>query len=187
MKASGILDYLLEEKCTLAITGSRISKRGDFRALRGGRFLITINEDVNKYRFILTLAHEMAHLKTYLDHGPRVKPHGKEWKRAYKQVLMIWNFEEDFAESEELQKLFEREKEKPRAFSGIDLEREKVLRQFDETSDAPTLDEVPVGQRFIFKNVQYVKLENLRSRALCLNLRNRRKYAIHRASAVVPF
>ena len=55
--------------------------------LGNGDYQITINNDLNKYRFLITLIHEMAHLVTFKD-MPRSKPHGKEWKINFQRLML---------------------------------------------------------------------------------------------------
>jgi len=49
----------------LKIVNQRQTKHGDFRQLPGGKFQITINNSLNKYQFLLTLVHEIAHHVTF--------------------------------------------------------------------------------------------------------------------------
>ena len=49
----------------LKIKRPRSSKYGDYRAAeRGSNHQITINNNLNKYAFLITLVHEIAHLTT---------------------------------------------------------------------------------------------------------------------------
>ena len=81
-KAAAILSYLSSNHCSLRITRPRKTKRGDFRQYRD-ILSISVNHDENSYRFLFTLIHEIAHLKTYLEYKNKVKPHGTEWKKQF--------------------------------------------------------------------------------------------------------
>ncbi len=48
---------------------------------------ISVNGGLNKYSFLLTLLHEIAHLVTFIVYGNRVPAHGKEWKQEYSKIL----------------------------------------------------------------------------------------------------
>ena len=62
---------------TKKVKKSRSSKYGDYRPpLKGSNHLITINYDMNKYAFLITLVHEIAHLTNWNKHKDKVKPHG---------------------------------------------------------------------------------------------------------------
>ena len=61
----------------LKIVNERVTRHGDYRKLINGQHQITINSNLNKYRFLITLIHEIAHLKTFKKYGVLIKPHGK--------------------------------------------------------------------------------------------------------------
>jgi len=50
-------------------------------------YIITLNEDSNPYRFLVTLVHELAHARVCFEASARVVPHGKEWKAAVKAMM----------------------------------------------------------------------------------------------------
>ena len=53
------------------------------RKLNNQNSVITINKSNNKYRFLMTLIHEIAHYYTYRD-NKFAKPHGLKWKNIFK-------------------------------------------------------------------------------------------------------
>ena len=83
-----ILEWLSGSNVQLNISRSRTSKLGDYRSPHGVKYhKISVNHDLNKYQFLLTLVHELAHLKTYESHKHRAKPHGKEWKDNFRALM----------------------------------------------------------------------------------------------------
>ncbi|MGI9138821.1 MAG: SprT-like domain-containing protein, partial [Sediminibacterium sp.] len=42
---------------------------------------------MNKYEFLITLLHELAHLLCFEQYRNRVEAHGKEWKTIYGSLL----------------------------------------------------------------------------------------------------
>jgi hypothetical protein len=46
-----------------------------------------VNGNLNKYEFLITLLHELAHLLCFEQYRNRVEAHGKEWKAIYGQLL----------------------------------------------------------------------------------------------------
>ena len=80
-------EYLNQWQVKIVITRKRYTKHGDFRALPNGGHQITVNEMSNPYRFLITTLHEIAHLITYKDFGPKIKPHGKEWKHTFREII----------------------------------------------------------------------------------------------------
>ncbi len=83
-----ISEWIYKFDFKLKIKKSRSSKYGDYRPpVNGENHLITINYDMNKYAFLITLIHEVAHLSNYNKHKNSVKPHGEEWKFHYKMLM----------------------------------------------------------------------------------------------------
>src|SRR5699024_9831990 len=71
----------------LKIVRERHTRHGDYRNLNG-QHLITVNANLNTYRFLITLIHEIAHLLAFEHFGNRIKPHGKEWKQTFQRLML---------------------------------------------------------------------------------------------------
>ena len=83
-----VLFYLQHYKVHLTITRQRQSILGDYRHASSGKtHRISVNSNLNKYAFLITLLHELAHLFTYEQFGHRVQAHGKEWKNEFSKIL----------------------------------------------------------------------------------------------------
>ena len=83
-----VIHYLNKYKVQLTVTRQRQSILGDYRhAHMGKSHRISVNGNLNKYSFLITLLHELAHLFTFDNYGNRVQPHGKEWKNIFSQLL----------------------------------------------------------------------------------------------------
>jgi hypothetical protein len=75
-------------KVHLTVTKERKSVLGDYRhPNQGSNHKITVNGNLNKYEFLITLLHELAHLLCFEEFKNRVEPHGKEWKNIYSALL----------------------------------------------------------------------------------------------------
>tara|TARA_B110000090_G_scaffold96696_1_gene108931 strand:- start:510 stop:1109 length:600 start_codon:yes stop_codon:yes gene_type:complete len=181
-KASQIIQYLAESKCVLKITKPRKTKRGDFRQ-SGNNLSISVNHDTNSFRFLFTLIHEIAHLKTYLDYGNRIRPHGDEWKRNFEELFYHFQMEDEFGKDEAMLLVIKNELKSPKACSGVNLAVEKAFTPYDDISGT-YLDELLHGENFEFRGQRYQKLESRRTRVMCLNLTNNRKYTINKAALV---
>ena len=83
-----VKSLILSENITIKLKKSRKTKHGDFSVKKNGLCKITINDDLNQYRFLITLIHEISHYKAYKKYGPYVKPHGVEWKNIFKNLLL---------------------------------------------------------------------------------------------------
>ena len=76
-----VLYYLQHHKVHLTISRKRQSILGDYRHAHSDKnHRISVNGNLNKYAFLITLLHELAHLFTYEKFGHRVQAHGREWK-----------------------------------------------------------------------------------------------------------
>ena len=76
------------ENIIFKLKKSRRTKHGDFSIKKNGLVIITINEDLNAYRFLITLIHEISHYFSVKNHGVHIKPHGIEWKNTFKKLLL---------------------------------------------------------------------------------------------------
>jgi SprT protein len=75
-------------KVHLTVTKARKSVLGDYRhPFMGANHKISINGNLNKYEFLITLLHELAHLLCFEQFKNRVEAHGKEWKAIYGNLL----------------------------------------------------------------------------------------------------
>jgi len=72
-------ELIQQTQVHLKIVNERVTRHGDYRRMSDGRHQITVNATLNKYRFLITLIHEIAHLVAFEKYGRRIKPHGLEW------------------------------------------------------------------------------------------------------------
>ena len=81
---SYVEDLLKRYQIEIKIKSERRTRHGDFRVLSNGNCLITVNSNLNKYRFLITLIHELSHLEAYEKYGLNIKPHGHFGKKHIK-------------------------------------------------------------------------------------------------------
>ena len=62
---SYVEDLLKLYQTEIKVKSERRTRHGDFRVLSNGNCLITVNSNLNKYRFLITLIHEITHLYVY--------------------------------------------------------------------------------------------------------------------------
>ncbi len=83
-----VVQLINQYKVHLTVTKARKSVLGDYRhAGLGANHKITVNGNLNKYEFLITLLHELAHLLCFEQFRNRVEAHGKEWKNIYCVLL----------------------------------------------------------------------------------------------------
>ena len=85
-----VFKYLMTNGISFVITNKRRTKLGDYRwPQRDKKFhRITVNGDLNRYAFFLVLLHEIAHYEMYMKYKNTIKPHGEEWQRCYRDLLV---------------------------------------------------------------------------------------------------
>lgn len=162
------------------ITRSRKSRYGDFRYSPGNKLsTITVNHDLNKYAFLITYIHEIAHLLTFRKYGSKVAPHGSEWKSNFRALLLpICN---DLVFPPEILTPLRKYMTNPKASSCGDPELYKALRSFDNlhtNKDLIHLSELEDGVTFLFKKRTFMKEQKRRTRSLCQEVSTGKKYLI---------
>lgn len=146
----GILKLLEHDQLVLKIKKERKTRHGDFRSLPNGKHQISINSNLNAYRFLLTLVHEIAHYEAYKEHGRFIKPHGKEWKH-YFQRLMLPFLNPAVFPMELLPQLAKHFKN-PKASSDTDVDLARAMKQYDAPNDRTSVHDIPAGSSFKLYN-----------------------------------
>ena len=162
----------------MRVTGNRTSKLGDYRYRPGSKdHEITVNGTLNRYTFLLTLIHEIAHQHVKIDHPGRVQPHGREWKSKFR-ALMLPVLNPDVFPDDILRPL-SRHMRNPKASSSADPVLHQALGQHNPVpSEGPRVGELAPGDSFIYRNHPYKVLKHNRTRSLCLQLKTQRKYLV---------
>jgi SprT protein len=171
-------DLWAEHKFNLRITRSRSTKFGDYRFDPSDKsHTISLNHDLNPYAFLVTYIHEVAHLVTYKSFGNKAAPHGKEWKKSFKELLLpVCN---DLVFPKEIMMPLRNYLANPKASSCGDPALYKALRSFDSSEEGMLhLSELGAGTVFLFKQRKFEKQEKRRTRSLCKEIPSGRKYLI---------
>lgn len=169
--------YLLHYKVHLTITRERRSVLGDYRnALAEKNHRISVNGNLNKYAFLITLLHELAHLFTYERFGHRVQAHGPEWKNEFSKILAQFLLKKIFPP--DIYKALLKTLQNPAASSCADTSLLRVLHQYDEKKEGVLLVEaLPEGDLFKIKGERvFKKMERVRKRIKCLELATGKVY-----------
>lgn len=170
------LRLIKETGVNLKIVNQRVTRHGDYRKMANGLHQITVNATLNKYRFLITLVHEIGHLVAFEKYGRRIKPHGIEWKQTFQYLMLPFIRPEIFPLK--LLPLLARHFKNPKASSDTDADLSLALKQFDvRRSDTSYVFEVPHGSVFRIYNGKIFKKGNRRvKRYECIEVASGRVY-----------
>lgn len=150
-----VLKLLSHDHLTVKVKNERKTRHGDYRKLPNGKHQITINANLNRYRFLITLIHEIAHFETYQRYGRYIKPHGVEWKRTFQHLMLPFLNPKVFPDH--ILPLLAKHFKNPKASSDTDATLALALKQFDEPNGKTFVFEVPLGQSFKLYNGKVFK------------------------------
>jgi len=168
-----VMHYLEHYRVHLTITKKRQTLLGDYRHPVPGRsHRISVNGNLNPYAFLITLLHELAHLITFEQFGPRVSAHGAQWKKCY--GVLLAELLSQVALPDELQVELKRSLNNPAASSCAEESLMRVLKKYDTPKAGSfLLEQLQQGESFkIADGRVFVKGEKLRKRYKCLEQRS---------------
>ncbi|WP_298525569.1 SprT-like domain-containing protein [uncultured Christiangramia sp.] len=134
----------------LKIVNERVTRHGDYRRMPDGSQQITINSNLNKYRFLITTVHEIAHLVAFEKYGRSIKPHGQEWKHCFRSLMFPFIRPEVFPGS--LLPVIANHFRNPKASSDTDAHLSVALKSYDAENDKNYVFEIPSGSIFRIHN-----------------------------------
>ncbi|WP_298903714.1 SprT-like domain-containing protein [uncultured Psychroserpens sp.] len=155
-----IITLLDHDNLTVKVKSERKTKHGDYQRLPNGKHQISVNSNLNCYRFLITLIHEIAHFEAYKTYGKSIKPHGIEWKRTFQHLMLPFLNPEVFPL--DLLPLLANHFKNPKASSDTDVKLALALKQFDEPNDKTYIFEVPFGSTFKLYNGRVFKMGHKR-------------------------
>jgi len=155
------LQLIKETGVHLKIVNKRVTRHGDYRRMPNGKHQITVNATLNKYRFLITLVHEIAHLVAFEKYSRSIKPHGLEWKRTFQYLMLPFIRPEIFPS--QILPLLAKHFKNPKASSSTDAQLSMALQQFDtQQADKTYVFELPLGSVFRIYNGKLYKKGNKR-------------------------
>lgn len=170
-----VLQLLRHDNLTVKIKRERKTRHGDYKILPNGKHQITINSNLNPYRFLITLIHEIAHFEAYKEYGRFIKPHGVEWKRSFQHLMLPFINPEVFPIK--LLPLIANHFKNPKATSDTDTTLALALKQFDQPNDKTYIFEVPFGSTFKLYNDKVFTKGNKRiKRFECIEINTGKVY-----------
>ena len=170
-----VFDLIVANQVHLKIVNERVTRHGDYRKGLNGKHEITVNASLNKYRFLITLIHEISHLVAFEKFGRKIKPHGDEWKYSF-QIMMVPFIRPEIFPSN-LLPLLARHFKNPSASSDTDATLSLALKQFDAQNDKNYVFEIAYGSVFRIPNGKIFKKIALRvKRYECIEVNSGRIY-----------
>jgi hypothetical protein len=171
-----VFEMIVDNQVHLKIVNERQTRHGDYRKALNGKHEITVNANLNKYRFLITLVHEISHLVAFEKFGRNIKPHGAEWKYTFQRLMVPYIRPEIFPH--QLLPLIANHFKNPTASSDTDARLAFALKQFDERKpDIHFIHEVPSGSFFRIKNGRIFQKKGLRTKRYeCLEVKTGRLF-----------
>lgn len=165
-----IARWIVDYDFKLKIKKERSTKLGDYSSPQNGmNHVITINHNLNKYSFLVTLVHEVAHLSTFNKFKNTVAPHGQEWKNEFKILMQPFLVTEIFP----VDVLYAIRKylQNPAASSCTDTNLLRTLKLYDENTQQIFLEYLPYKSVFLYNgNKVFEKGERIRKRFRCIEI-----------------
>ena len=185
--ASYIADLIINNKVRIVITKPRKTKYGDFSSNKREKkptHKITINGNLNKYQFLITILHEFAHLYVYEKHKDRVPPHGIEWKTTFKELLLPVINDENIPR--DIRMALNVPAQRLKASSATDLRLKRALDAHSISVDKTTVILESLHQKSYFSlNENIFQLGELRrTRFICRKVKTNKLYLVNRLAEV---
>ena len=181
-----IVDLVFKYNIKLTITKGRNTKFGDYRpphSTNGHR--ISINYNLNKYAFLITLVHEIAHLINWEKYQNKVKPHGNEWKNEF--FILIKDFLNETIFPPDILSALKHYFINPKASSSSDLLLMKTLISYDIATEGVFVEDIPLDALFIFRGGRiFKKGEQIRKRYRCTEVKTAKVYLFNPLALVEP-
>ncbi len=178
---------IVQNKIHLRITKNRRTKLGDYRpAFNGQPHRISINHNLNTYAFLITLIHEIAHLVVFENFKQKARPHGKEWKYYFRELMEpYWGLK---IFPHEIEIALKNYLKNPSASSNANLTLARALKKYDAEDDKGFfIEELPENSQFTIHNGKtFKRLEQRRKRIKCLCLDNKKLYLFDPLTKVFP-
>lgn len=174
---NAVTTYLHQYKVHLTIARERTSLLGDYRhRTLNKNHRISVNGNLNKYAFLITLLHELAHLLTFEQYGNKAQSHGKEWKLIFGNLLKQFVEQKTFPTDIENEVLLSLKS--PAASSCAEDGLLRVLRKYDSKKENVQLvEDISFGSFFHTKDGRIFRIdEKLRKRYKCTEIKTGKVY-----------
>ena len=172
-------DWMIDHRIHFRVSKHRNTKIGDYRPpVMHQHHRISVNHNLNKYSFLITFVHELAHLTNWKKHQRRVMPHGEEWKYEFKTHMHPFMNLDIFPG--DINNALLVYMSNPSATHCADKNLFRVLKRYDEDSLHLLLETLPQGCLFKIKgyNNVFEKGACIRKNFLCTDTATKRQYRV---------
>jgi hypothetical protein len=169
--------YLKLYHVHLTVSRERHSILGNYRnKVIDKNHRISVNGNLNKYSFLITLLHEIAHLLANVKYGHKIPAHGKQWKQEYAGILTEFIQKKIFPV--EIEKLLLQSLKNPAASTCAEPHLLRALKMYDIKKNGYFfIEELPEGSLFKVNNGSvFKKGEKIRKRFKCIELSTKKVY-----------
>ena len=173
----GVASYLQQYKVHLTISKERQTILGNYRnKVPDKNHRISVNGNLNKYSFLITLLHELAHLLAHEKYGHKIQPHGKHWKEEYGKILSEFIPNNIFPV--DIQKMLLANLHNAAATTCAEPGLQRALKKYDIKKEGYFLvEELPEGSLFtVHSGAVFKKGERIRKRFKCLEVATKKLY-----------
>jgi hypothetical protein len=179
-----ISNWEKEFNVKVIVTNPSKSRLGVFIPKRFSENNIRINNNLNRYSFLITLIHEMAHASIWIKYGRKVNPHGLEWKMEFKRMILPFLHPNYFPE--DILSVLAKHMILPKASTVRDVDLSTILRKYDVLPSF-TIDRIKDGDYFEIANgSQFQKICKLRKNYKCKEIKSGKLYRFSPLAEVIP-
>jgi Zn-dependent peptidase ImmA (M78 family) len=165
---------LYNQNILIKLKNNRKTKHGDFSVKKDFSVEITINSDMNPFRFLITLLHEISHFFVYQDFGFKTKPHGFQWKSKFKELLIPVINNKVFPD--DILSPLAKYAINPKASTDTDLDLSIALNKYNVSISTYVLD-LEQGDKFKASNKKnYLVIRKRRKRYECMEIDSKKIY-----------
>ncbi|PLX03263.1 MAG: sprT domain-containing protein [Marinilabiliales bacterium] len=180
-----IYKWIVEKSVHLKIARERKTKLGDYRPpINYENHRISINYNLNRYSFLITLVHEFAHLYVWERYKNKVDPHGKQWKQTYRDLML--NFLDKDIFPDDIESELKKSIKNSKASTASELNLSRIIKKYDNNNGQTTLEELEENTIFLIEGGRrFKKGPKQRTRYKCQNLDNKKIYLVHALTPVI--
>jgi hypothetical protein len=182
-----ISEWIIKFDFKLKITKERKTRLGDYMPPHNGlNHTITINHNLNKYAFLITLVHEVAHLVTFNEFKNTVNPHGTEWKKNFQKLMQPFLNTDIFPL--EVFAALRKYIQNPAASSCSDIQLLRTLKLHDENNNYIFIEHLKLNTLFLYNGSRiFKKGEKIRKRFKCIEINSGSIYLFNPLTEVELF